>query len=106
MATEILMPKLGLTMTEGTIEQWLKKEGEPVAEGERLFSVATDKLTNDVEADAGGVLLKILAAEGDTVACKSVIGYVGAPGEMAGDAARSGAATASPKPAAEAASAV
>jgi pyruvate dehydrogenase E2 component (dihydrolipoamide acetyltransferase) len=67
--------------------------------------VATDKLTNDVEADAGGVLLKILAAEGDTVACKSVIGYVGAPGEMAGDAARSGAATASPKPAAEAASA-
>ena len=60
MATEVLMPKLGLTMTEGTIEEWKIKEGEPVKKGDVLFSVATDKLTNDVEADADGVLLKIL----------------------------------------------
>ena len=49
MATEVLMPKLGLTMTEGTIEEWRIKEGQPVKKGEVLFSVATDKLTNDVE---------------------------------------------------------
>ena len=66
MATEVLMPKLGLTMTEGTIEEWKIKEGEPVKKGDVLFSVATDKLTNDVEADADGVLLKILLPEGET----------------------------------------
>ena len=60
MATEVLMPKLGLTMTEGTIEEWKFKEGDAVKKGDILFSVATDKLTNDVEAEEDGVLLKIL----------------------------------------------
>ena len=46
MATEVLMPKLGLTMTEGTIEEWKYKEGDAVKKGDILFSVATDKLTN------------------------------------------------------------
>ena len=73
MATEVLMPKLGLTMTEGTIEAWKIQEGEPVKKGDALFSVATDKLTNDVEADTDGVLLKILLPEGETAPCKSVI---------------------------------
>ena len=81
MATEVLMPKLGLTMTEGTIEEWKIKEGEPVKKGDVLFSVATDKLTNDVEADADGVLLKILLPEGETAECKSVIAWIGQPGE-------------------------
>ncbi len=81
MATEVLMPKLGLTMTEGTIEEWRIKEGQPVKKGDVLFSVATDKLTNDVEADADGVLLKILLPEGETANCKSVIAYIGQPGE-------------------------
>lgn len=86
MAVEVLMPKFGLTMTEGTIEEWKVKEGDSVKKGDILFSVATDKLTNDVEADADGVLLKILAGEGDTVECKSVIAYIGAAGEQVGDA--------------------
>ena len=81
MVTEVLMPKLGLTMTEGTIEEWRIKEGQPVKKGEVLFSVATDKLTNDVEADADGVLLKILLPEGETASCKSVVAYIGQPGE-------------------------
>ena len=81
MATEVLMPKLGLTMTEGTIEEWKYKEGDPVKKGDVLFSVATDKLTNDVECDTDGVLLKILLPEGETGACKSVIAYIGAAGE-------------------------
>ena len=51
MASELLMPKLGLTMTEGTIDEWKKNVGDTVQKGEILYSVATDKLTNDVEAE-------------------------------------------------------
>ena len=87
MATEVLMPKLGLTMTEGTIEEWKIKEGQPVKKGDVLFTVATDKLTSDVEADVDGVLLKVLLPEGETGACKSVIAYIGAEGETVPDIA-------------------
>ena len=82
MATEVLMPKMGLTMTEGTIEEWKFKEGDAVKKGDVLFSVATDKLTNDVEAEADGILLKILLPEGETASCKAVIGYIGQAGEV------------------------
>lgn len=81
MAREILMPKLGLTMTEGTIEEWKKKEGDTVKKGDILFSVATDKLTNDIEAEDDGVLLKILCGAGETAECKAVLGYLGQSGE-------------------------
>ncbi|MDY5510567.1 FAD-dependent oxidoreductase, partial [Dysosmobacter sp.] len=94
MATEVLMPKLGLTMTEGTIEEWKIKEGQPVKKGDVLFSVATDKLTNDVEADADGILLKILLPKGETAECKSVIAYIGAEGEAVPGAAAPAAAPA------------
>ena len=87
MATEVLMPKMGLTMTEGTIEEWKFKEGDTVKKGDILFSVATDKLTNDVECDTDGVLLKILLPEGETGACKSVIAYIGEAGEAVPGAA-------------------
>ena len=87
MATEVLMPKLGLTMTEGTIEEWKIKEGDAVKKGDVLFSVATDKMTNDIEADADGVLLKILLPVGETAPCKSVIAYIGAAGEAVPEAA-------------------
>ena len=103
MATEVLMPKLGLTMTEGTIEEWKFKEGDTVKKGDILFSVATDKLTNDVEAEEDGVLLKILLPEGETAPCKSVIGWIGAAGEAVPDAA--GAAAPAAAPAAPAAAA-
>ena len=81
MATEVLMPKLGLTMTEGTIEAWKRREGDAVQKGDVLFSVATDKLTNDVECEADGVLLKILLPEGETAPCKSIVAWIGQPGE-------------------------
>jgi len=96
MATEVLMPKLGLTMTEGTIEEWKKKEGDAVKKGDVLFSVATDKLTNDVECDADGVLLKVLVAEGQTADCKAVVAYIGAAGEAVPGAAAPAAAPAAP----------
>ena len=100
MATEVLMPKLGLTMTEGTIEEWKYKEGDTVKKGDILFSVATDKLTNDVEADADGVLLKILLPEGDTAPCKSVIAWIGEAGEAVPDGVSAAAVPAAPAPAA------
>ena len=73
MATEVHMPKLGLAMEEGTIEEWKVKEGDTVKKGDIIFSVSTDKMTNDIEAEADGVLIKILVPEGETAPCKSVI---------------------------------
>ncbi|MEC0170968.1 dihydrolipoamide acetyltransferase family protein [Paenibacillus graminis] len=64
MAELIVMPKLGLTMTEGTISNWRKAEGDTVAQGEILFDVETDKISNEVEAKLSGVLRKIIVEEG------------------------------------------
>ena len=94
------MPKLGLTMTEGVIAEWKKKVGDSIEKGEIIYSVETDKLTNDVEADCSGVLLKILVEAGQTVPCKAVVGYVGAAGEAVPDGP-----AAAEKPAAQAAEA-
>lgn len=103
MAQEVLMPKLGLTMTEGTIEEWKYKEGDSVKKGDILFSVATDKLTNDVEAEADGVLLKILLPEGETAPCKAVIAYIGEAGEVIAEGGASAESTAARAPASSAA---
>lgn len=81
MAKIVKMPKLGLTMTEGTIVKWNKKEGEAVAAGEVLLEVATDKLTNEVEADESGVVRKILAQEDETVECLKPIAIIAAADE-------------------------
>ncbi len=103
MAQEVLMPKLGLTMTEGTIEEWKYKEGDSVKKGDILFSVATDKLTNDVEAEADGVLLKILLPEGETAPCKAVIAYIGEAGEVIAEGGASAESAAVQAPASSAA---
>ena len=105
MATEILMPKLGLTMTEGTIDEWKKNVGDAVQKGEIIFSVETDKLTNDVEAELDGVLLRIDVPAGETVPCKTVIGWIGAAGEAIPEAAGTVAAAAAPAEAPAAAAA-
>ncbi len=65
MAVEIKLPRLGQGMEAGTIVRWLKSEGDQVAKGEPLFELDTDKVTQEVEADAAGVLLKIVVAEGE-----------------------------------------
>ena len=81
MAKVIVMPKLGLTMTEGTVSKWLKHEGDAVKEGEPLFEVETDKLTNTIEASASGTLLKIAVAEGGTAKCLEKVAVIGAEGD-------------------------
>jgi pyruvate dehydrogenase E2 component (dihydrolipoamide acetyltransferase) len=80
MATEIKLPRLGQGMESGTIVRWLKSEGEPVEKGEPLYELDTDKVTQEVEADASGVLLRIAIAEGE-VAVGKTIAVIGQEGE-------------------------
>ncbi|RMG62170.1 MAG: 2-oxo acid dehydrogenase subunit E2 [Chloroflexi bacterium] len=81
MATEITMPQMGFDMTEGTIAAWLKKEGDPVAKGEPIAEIETDKTTIQIESFSSGVLRKILAQAGQKVPVGQVIGIIAAPDE-------------------------
>jgi pyruvate dehydrogenase E2 component (dihydrolipoamide acetyltransferase) len=80
MATEIKLPRLGQGMESGTIVKWLKAEGDPVKKGEPLYELDTDKVTQEVEADASGVLLRIAIAEGEVEVGKT-IAVIGEQGE-------------------------
>jgi len=81
MATPLPMPKLGLTMEEGTILKWRKGEGEAVEKGEIILDIQTDKVEYEVESPDGGLLLKTLAGEGDVVPCGTDIAVIGEAGE-------------------------
>ena len=94
MAYEVLMPQLGLTMEEGTVSQWVKHEGDPVKTGDVLLEITTDKLTNEVTSEHDGVLLRIVAQEGEDVPVKGLLCYVGQAGESVGDAPAAAAAPA------------
>src|ERR1700723_55037 len=84
MATNILMPALSPTMTEGTLARWLKKEGEAVKAGDVIAEIETDKATMEVEAVDEGVLGKILVPEGTSdVAVNTPIATILADGEKA-----------------------
>jgi pyruvate dehydrogenase E2 component (dihydrolipoamide acetyltransferase) len=91
MATEVKLPRLAQGMESGTIVRWLKAEGEQVAEGEPLYEVDTDKATQEVEAEASGVLLKIAVPEGE-VEVGRTIALIGAEGESVADSGGDGAA--------------
>jgi pyruvate dehydrogenase E1 component beta subunit len=87
MATEVLMPALSPTMTEGKIARWLKSEGEPVRAGDVLAEIETDKATMEVEAIDEGVLSKIVIPEGtEHVAVNTPIAVIAVNGEEAGAA--------------------
>ena len=103
MAYEVLMPQLGLTMEEGTVSSWVKHEGDAVKAGDVLLEITTDKLTNEVTSEHDGVLLKIVAQEGEDIPVKGLLGYVGEAGEVVGDAAPVSPAAAAPAEAAPAA---
>lgn len=81
MATEVIMPKLGVDMQEGQILEWKKKEGDTVTEGEILLEIMSDKTNMELEAEASGVLIKILKGDGETVPVTEVIAYIGEAGE-------------------------
>ena len=100
MPTEVLMPKLGLTMTKGTIVRWFKSEGERVEKGEKLALFETEKVTTEITAPVSGTLLKILSPVKSSVPVGQPIAYVGEVGESIPLAATaSPAAGAAPAPA-------
>ncbi|MEE1836086.1 2-oxo acid dehydrogenase subunit E2 [Streptomyces sp. SP17KL33] len=86
MAVEVLLPKIGLTMQEGTIDEWLVPTGTAVAEGDALLRLATDKVDVDVEAEAGGLFHPVVPA-GATVPAGALIGWLLAEGEQPPDPA-------------------
>ena len=81
MSTIIEMPKLSDTMTVGTVVKWYKEEGEEVSNGDILAEIETDKATMELENFDDGVLLKLLANEGDEVEIGKPLAVVGSPGE-------------------------
>ena len=101
MATNILMPALSPTMTEGTLARWLKKEGETIKAGDVIAEIETDKATMEVEAVDEGVLGKILVADGtEGVKVNAPIAVLVAKGEAVPAAAPAPTAAPAPAPAA------
>jgi pyruvate dehydrogenase E2 component (dihydrolipoyllysine-residue acetyltransferase) len=81
MSSNVTLPRLGQGMETGTIVRWLKSEGENVEKGEPLYELDTEKVTQEVEAEASGVLLKILAGEGEEIEVGKAIAVIGEQGE-------------------------
>src|SRR5690554_2667842 len=78
---DLLMPKLGLTMTEGMLVEWAVAPGDAVRAGDLLFVVETEKVANEVMAEAGGVIGEILVQPGETVPVGTVVGRWTGPGQ-------------------------
>lgn len=85
MAQEIIMPQMGLTMTQGKVVRWLKSEGDSVYKGEPVVEIESDKAVFECDSPGDGVLLKIVISEGETVPVATVIGYIGQAGETISD---------------------
>jgi pyruvate dehydrogenase E2 component (dihydrolipoamide acetyltransferase) len=81
MSSQVTLPRLGQGMETGTIVRWLKSEGDTVEKGEPLYELDTEKVTQEVEAEASGVLLKILAGEGEEIEVGKAIAVIGEQGE-------------------------
>lgn len=104
MAYELKMPQLGLTMEEGTLSKWLKREGDTVKAGEVVAEITTDKLTNELTSEEDGVVLKLVAQEGDDIPVKGTLAWIGQAGEAVPGAVPAAVAAAVPQaPAAPAA---
>jgi pyruvate/2-oxoglutarate dehydrogenase complex dihydrolipoamide acyltransferase (E2) component len=76
MATQILLPKIGFSMTEGQVAEWLVADGAEVAEGQPLFALESDKSVQEIESPASGKL-KILKQAGETYEVGTVLGEIG-----------------------------
>jgi len=87
MATDVIMPALGVAQEKGTLLNWFKAEGQPVTKGEPLMEVETDKATVEIEAPASGILSNVTASAGDEIPVGNKIAVILAPGEVASRAA-------------------
>src|SRR5580658_2095572 len=102
MSTEVLMPALSPTMTEGKIARWVKSEGDEVHAGDVLAEIETDKATMEVEAVDEGILAKLLIPEGtDHVAVNTPIAVIAADGEDVAETPKAAPAARAPEPARE-----
>jgi pyruvate dehydrogenase E2 component (dihydrolipoamide acetyltransferase) len=81
MATDVIMPALGVAQEKGTLLHWLKSEGQSVTKGEPLMEIETDKATVEIEAPASGVLARVTATAGDEIPVGQRIAMILAPGE-------------------------
>jgi len=81
LVTKVVMPRLSLTVKEGTVVQWFRKEGETVKKGDPIVEVLSEKVTYDVEAPASGILRKISAVEGEDVPVAATLGIITEPDE-------------------------
>ena len=82
-ATEVVMPQMGESITEGTVSKWLKAVGDTIEKDEPLLEISTDKVDAEVPSPSAGTLLEIRAQEGETVEVGAVVGIVGAKGASA-----------------------
>lgn len=78
---EVKMPRLGVTMQNGTINQWLIDEGDEIKKGDYIFEIETEKSTLEIEAQDSGVLKKVIVPEGEEVSVNTVVGIIAEPGE-------------------------
>jgi pyruvate dehydrogenase E2 component (dihydrolipoamide acetyltransferase) len=83
MAQNVILPKWGLTMEEGTVTAWRKQEGEAVAEGEVLADVETDKINNELPSPVSGVIARILVPVGEAVPVGATLAIIAATAEEA-----------------------
>jgi pyruvate dehydrogenase E2 component (dihydrolipoamide acetyltransferase) len=84
MLTDVLMPQMGESVTEGTVTKWLKKEGDTVGRDEPLFEISTEKVDAEIPSPAAGTLAKILVSEGQTVGVRTVVGQIESQEQPAG----------------------
>ncbi len=87
MSVDVIMPQMGESIAEGTLVKWLKSVGDTIERDEALFEISTDKVDAEIPSPAAGVLLEILVQEGETVEINTVVGRIGAEGEVAAPAA-------------------
>ncbi len=76
MPTEIVMPKLGLTMTSGTLVEWLKQVGDEVEDGEEIASIETEKIEQEIEAPCAGTLAEITVQPGEEAEVGATLGLI------------------------------
>ncbi|MDP4229457.1 MAG: biotin/lipoyl-containing protein, partial [Bacteroidota bacterium] len=81
MATNVVMPKMGESITEGTILRWLKKTGDAIKKDEPILEISTDKVDTEVPAPVAGTLLQQVVQEKETVAVGTLIAVIGEAGE-------------------------
>src|SRR2546429_8976946 len=96
-AIDVVMPQMGVSVSEGTITKWLKQQGEQVEADEPLLEISTDKVDTEVPSPGSGTLTQILVQEGETVAVGTKVAQIG--GAAAGDGAAPKAQEAPPGPA-------